>query len=237
MKKSMSFFKHVFYLLSIILLCLTSDVKAQLSNEIALSVGPVFVPQSTTDMYVYGATFIAKNGNGIQLDYKLMNRSVGIQLAVSYLINGYDPNYASNVLGASSYSDRTWYAITGLVKFVARAKAFKQKVFIDFSAGFGALQGNFPSQSFEYNDNSNPTSYVYSPEQYSSGMAFSTGIRTSYAIRDYMSVFVNYDFIYSAQNYTVVYQEVTSTGISSSTESNRIKRNYSTLFFGLLFPF
>lgn len=214
----------------------SGSANAQLTNEISVSAGPVFVPESTTDMNSYGSTFIAKNGNGIQLDYKLMNRSIGIQLSFNYMINGYDPNYASSVLGASSYRGDTWYAITGLVKFVARAKAIKQKLYIDFSAGFGAMQGNFPSQSFDYNDNSNPTQYVYSPEQYSSGMAFSAGVRTSYAIRDYISVFANYDFIYSAQNYSVVYQTVQSSGINSITESSRIKRNYSTLFFGFLFP-
>jgi len=35
--------KQIFYLLSIILICLASDVKAQLTNEVAFSLGPVFV--------------------------------------------------------------------------------------------------------------------------------------------------------------------------------------------------
>ena len=225
------------FALLLFILLFSGHVKGQLSNEFALSAGPTFVPQSLTDPFKDGATFMAKNGRGVQLDYKLMNKSVGIQLAITYLINNYDESYAKDISQATSYDGDTWYAISAMIKFVARAKAMKKKLFIDFSFGTGLLQGNFSQQSYTFVNETIQSRYIYSPEKNASGMAFTAGIRASYAIKDYFRVFANYDYIYSAQNYSVVYQTIDSSGINSITESTRIKRNYSTLFFGILFPF
>jgi hypothetical protein len=213
----------------------------QLSNEVSFSLGAVFVPHSTTDPLAYGATFAAANGSGLQLDYKLLNKSVGIQLSISYLINPYDDAYATDVVHASSVNADSWYSLIGMIKFVGRGKILKQKLLMDFSFGVGTAYSTFSNQIFTYDSDYEPPNgftidQMYSPEKTASGIVFSPGIRVHYAFESF-SLFLNYDYIFVSQNYSVNYLDVSSGGIDLVTERIAIKRNYSTLFIGLAFPF
>lgn len=213
----------------------------QLSNEVSFSVGAVFVPQSTSDPNGYGASFAASTGSGLQLDYKLMNKSVGVQLSFSYLINSYDESYATNIVRASSVNADAWYSFVGMVKFVGRAKVLKQKLFLDFSFGVGTAYSNFSNQIFTYADDYVPPNgftidQMYSPEKTASGIVFSPGIRVHYAF-EVFSIFLNYDYMFVSQNYSVNYLDVSSGGIDLVNERIAINRDYSTLFIGLAFPF
>lgn len=213
----------------------------QLSNEISFSLGAVFVPTSTTDPLAYGASFAAKNGQGVQLDYKLLNKFVGIQLSFSYLFNPYDESFATDIVHASSVNADTWYSLVGMLKFVGRAKILKQKILMDFSFGVGTAYSTFSNQIFTYDDGYEPPNgfridQMYSPENTASGIVFSPGIRVHYAFEAF-TLFLNYDYMFVSQNYSINYLDNSSSNFSLVTERIAIKRDYSNLFIGLAFPF
>ena len=227
---------QIYFLLILLFTFLHIESNAQLSNEISYSVGPVFVPQETANPIYTSAAFVASTGVGIQLDYKLMSKYLGFEIAINYIMNPYDEAFASDVLNATSVNADKWLSIIGMVKIVGRTPAtINNKLFFDFNVGFGLNHGNFSNQVFTYSSTDNNLlnlDQIYSSEKRSTGFIWGGGVRANFKFDKSVAVFINYDLLVSNQNYTTNYVRI-GPGISSTQRSTTIKKTYHTLLFGI----
>lgn len=224
----------LFVLFSVFIFTLLT-AQAQLSNEISFAAGPVFVPHATDNPIFSSASFVASTGMGVQLDYKLMSKYLGFQIAINYFLNPYDQSFSKDVLNASAVNADWWLSLMGMVKIVGRTPAINDKLFFDFNIGFGLNHGNFSNQIFTYASSDNNLlniDQIYSSEKRSTGFLFGGGVRANYKLNQFVGIFINYDLLTSSQNYTINYVRI-GPGVSSNQRSTTIKKTYHTFLFGV----
>lgn len=225
MKNLFHYVSILFILFIILLLLASASVKAQsLSNELSFSVGTA-LPISD-DMH-------AIPGFSFQLDYKIMNKNFGMQLALNRMNNHLDSDLLLKKHNASSMNDDKWASFSMMMKLVGRVNFLENKLLIDFNVGAGAMITYFPKQRYEYSGNvenqvdqigvaavnNNPTAFV-----------FGIGGRANYNIHKDIGLFISYDFITGNQTYETVSTVLNPINVSYESVTYRI--SYSLINVG-----
>jgi hypothetical protein len=186
------------FLLIYLLLFSPTSIKGQkASNEFSFSVGPIF--PNSDDM-------TALPGINFQLDYKLMNKHFGVQVALNGMVNSLDNDLLLKKYNASSMNDNVWPSITMMTKLVGRANFLKNKLLVDFNFGFGVMMTYFASQTYSYAERSDNQVFhigVAAKNDFPSTFAYGGGVRINYKISK-IAVFVGYDITTGNQRFELV---------------------------------
>ena len=188
----------LFFLLIYLFLFAPISVNAQkASNELSFSVGPIF-PNSGDMAALLGFSF--------QLDYKLMNKHFGIQIALNGMANPLDSDFLLKKYNASSMNKTGWYFLTAMTKLVGRANFLKNKLLVDFNFGFGVMFTYFASQTYSYAEKFDNQVFhigVAAQNDFPSTFAYGGGVRVNYILSD-IAVFAGYDITTGNQRFALV---------------------------------
>jgi hypothetical protein len=215
----------LFFLLIYLLLFDPTSINAQkASNEFSFSVGPIF--PNSGDM-------AALPGFNLQLDYKIMSKHFGVQIAFNGMVNPLDRDFLIKKNNASSMIKFPWSSITMMTKLVGRADFLKNKLLIDFNFGFGVMMTYFASQTYSYTENIDNQVWgigVAAPNDFPSTFAYGGGVRINYKISK-IGVFAGYDITTGNQRFMVV--TTTLHPIEVTRELTTYRMTYSLINIGV----
>jgi len=214
----------LFLLIYLLLFAATSVNGQKASNELSFSVGPIF--PNSDDME-------ALPGFNLQLDYKIMTKHFGVQVAFNGMVNPLDRDALLKKHNASSMTNNPWPSITMMTKLVGRADFFKNKLLVDFNFGFGVMMTDFARQSYSYSEKFDNQLYgvgVAAPDDFPSTFAYGGGVRINYKISK-IGVFAGYDITTGNQKFMVVSTRLNP--IEVTRELTTYKLTYSLLNIGV----
>lgn len=219
-------FHNVSILFIILLLLASTSVKAQnVSNELSISAG-LAIPGSNDMTALPGVSF--------QLDYKIMNKHFGMQMALSVIDNNLDSDLLIKNHQASSMTETKWRSFSMMMKLVGRANFLKNKLLVDFNFGVGAMISAFPSQTYSYTETAENQIYtigVAADENNQTTFAFGAGAKVNYVLSEQLGVFASYNYLSGEQNYNIV--TTTLSPLKVDKTLTNIKVSYSLINVGI----